>query len=358
MTRKIIHIDADCFYAAVEMRDNPALRSKAIAVGGDPGRRGVISTCNYAARAYGVHSAMPSKTAVRLCPHLLLLPHRFEAYREASQAMREIFSEYTEVIEPLSLDEAYLDVSQCQQFGGSATRIAEAIRADVKARVGITVSAGVAANKFLAKVASDWQKPDGLFVIPPANVQAFVADLPVAKIFGVGKVTAAKMANLGITSCGDLQQWSEAELAERFGSFGSRLYSLCRGVDDRPVKTHRIRKSLSVEHTYAQDLKGGEALRAKLPALIAELQGRLAKLDESYRPAKAFVKVKFADFSTTTLERGALTFDDNTYEQLFLEAVARANLPVRLLGVGVRFAGVSDGHADQLDLFEGGMSVE
>ncbi len=350
--RKIIHVDADCFYAAIEMRDNPALRDKAIAVGGDPGRRGVISTCNYAARAFGVRSAMPSKTAVRLCPQLQLLPHRFEAYREASQSMRSIFLRYSEVIEPLSLDEAFIDVSECDQFSGSATRIAEAIRAEVKRVVGITVSAGVAPNKFLAKVASDWRKPDGLFVVAPAEVPAFVSTLPVGKIFGVGKVTAARMHSLGIGTCGDLQQWTELALAEQFGSFGRRLYSLCRGEDDRLVKPHRIRKSLSVEHTYSEDLQGEGNCLAKLPALVAELTDRLGKLSASYRPNKAFVKIKFADFTATTLERAAQSFDETTFQPLLSEALTRGKPAVRLLGVGVRFAQVDSNSTEQLDLFE------
>lgn len=351
MSRKIIHIDADCFYAAVEMRDNPTLRSKAIAVGGDPDRRGVISTCNYAARAFGVRSAMASKTALRLCPHLTLVPHRFDAYRAASQCMREIFARYTPLIEPLSLDEAYLDVSECTALQGSATRIAEAIRAAVKQEVGITVSAGVAPNKFLAKVASDWRKPDGLFVVRPEQVAEFVRSLPVAKIFGVGKVTAGRMASLGIADCGDLQQWTLLDLVDRFGSFGNRLYSLCRGEDDRPVKPHRIRKSLSVEHTYEQDLVGDQACIEKLPSLVAELSQRLDLLRGDYRVHKCFVKVKFADFTSTTLERVTTDVSSATFQALLLEALKRQPLAVRLLGAGVRFVDPANSATDQLDLF-------
>lgn len=350
MPRKIIHIDADCFFAAVEMRDNPALRHQAIAVGGDPDQRGVISTCNYAARAFGVHSAMPSKTALRLCPHLLLLPHRFDAYRAASQAMRQIFTDYTELVEPLSLDEAFLDVSDTGHLGGSATLIAEEIRRRVQAEVGITVSAGVAPNKFLAKVASDWRKPDGLCVIAPAQVADFVAALPVARIFGVGKVTAAHLSRLGVVTCGDLQAFSLVTLVEQFGGFGQRLYDLCRGRDERPVRVERVRKSLSVEHTFAEDLRDSAACLGKVPALCAELAARLAKLDADARPGKAFVKVKFADFTGTTLERAGMPPTPETFAQLLAEALTRKALPVRLLGLGVRFQAPQ--LEQQLDLFQ------
>lgn len=350
MQRKIIHIDADCFYAAIEMRDDTTLVDKAIAVGGDPDKRGVISTCNYAARRFGVHSAMASKTALRLCPHLLLVPHRFEAYRAASHAMRNIFSQYTEIIEPLSLDEAFLDVSDSRHCRGSATRIAEAIRQQVKREVGITVSAGVAPNKFLAKIASDWRKPDGLFVIQPEEVATFLVSLPVKKLFGVGKVTAANMQRMGINTCGDLQHHSLLALVERFGSFGQRLYDLSRGVDDRPVKPDRIRKSLSVENTYAEDLAGQDLCLQKLPALFVELEQRLSKLGEAYLPVKTFVKVKFADFTSTSLERVGGKVELAVFSALLQEALERKALPVRLLGVGVRFRDMNQ-NAEQMELF-------
>ncbi|BFM10469.1 DNA polymerase IV [Simiduia litorea] len=355
MQRKIIHIDADCFYAAVEVRDNPALQNKAVAVGGDPRRRGVISTCNYAARAFGVHSAMATKTALRLCPHLTLLPHRFDAYRNASQRMRQVFAKFTDLIEPLSLDEAFLDVSQCDHYQGSATRIAQAIRAEIQREVGITVSAGVAPNKFLAKVASDWHKPDGLFVIRPDQVDQFVAQLPVKRIFGVGKVTAARMLNLGIETCADLQNWNAVELTAQFGSFGSRLYQLARGIDHRLVSPDRVRKSLSVENTYAADLKSFHQCCVQLPPLVEDLFARLAKLDRAYVPSKCLVKVKFADFTSTTLERSGLPPNLETYTSLLKEALERKSLPVRLLGVGVRFSDADLELAHQLDLFDSDM---
>lgn len=211
--RKIIHVDCDCFYAAIEMRDDPRLADKPLAVGGSAERRGVIATCNYEARAYGVRSAMPSRQALQLCPDLLIVKPRMDAYKAVSQEIHGIFRDYTDLIEPLSLDEAYLDVSACSHFAGSATRIADAIRRRVARELRITVSAGVAPNKFLAKIASDWQKPNGLFVITPAQVDEFVLALPVAKLHGVGKVTGQRLGRMGIQTCAQLLEWSKPALA-------------------------------------------------------------------------------------------------------------------------------------------------
>lgn len=349
--RKIIHIDADCFYAALELRDHPALAGKAIAVGGSASGRGVISTCNYEARRFGIHSAMPTATALRLCPHLVLMPHRFQVYKQASREMHEIFSHYATLIEPLSLDEAYLDVSNSELLSGSGTLIAQAIRKEIHARVGITVSAGVAPNKFLAKVASDWNKPDGLCVIKPEQVAGFVAELPVKKIFGVGRVTEAKMQHLGLHRCKDLQAWSEAQLVTHFGSFGSRLYSLCRGIDHRPVAPSRTRKSMSVEHTYASDLIGRDACLQQVPELLAELEQRLQKIESDLFISGCFVKVKFSDFSVTTLARSGVKPGADLYKTLLSEALERHTLPVRLLGVGVRLAPQQGATGPQLLLF-------
>lgn len=348
--RKIIHIDADCFYAAVEMRDNPVLKGIPMAVGGSSDRRGVITTCNYEARAFGVHSAMPTATAMRKCPDLTLVKPRFDAYREASAVMREIFFDYTELVEPLSLDEAFLDVSETRQCQGSATLIARDIRARVQQHLDITVSAGVAPNKFLAKVASDWEKPNGLTVIAPEDVNEFVRTLPVKKIFGVGKVTAAKLNRQGIETCGDLRQFDAFELTKRFGSFGKRLHELSHGIDDRAVKPSRRRKSLSVENTYASDLAGFAECQSRLPSLLEELERRLGEVDDDYVPAKAFVKIKFNDFTQTTVERHDSTADLETLSQLLAEGLERKGLPVRLLGVGVRFRDAAI--ATQLALFE------
>ena len=348
-TRKIIHCDCDCFYASVEMRDDPRLRGRPIAIGGKASRRGVIATCNYEARAYGVHSAMPTATALQRCPQLILVPPNMDKYRHVAAQIREIFSRYSELIEPLSLDEAYLDVSESPHFQGSASRIAEAIRQAVAREVGITISAGVAPNKFLAKIASDWQKPDGLTVIRPDQVDDFVRALPVTKIHGVGKVMATKLAALGIETCEQLQGWSELALVERFGRFGRQLYGYARGVDARPVKAERQRKSLSVERTFAEDLSPGEAADAALAQLIDELQRRLQPHSEQ-AIAGAFVKLKSREFKVTTIElRQEGKLDPACLPPLMIQAWARLHSPVRLIGVGVRFAAPVE--QQQLSLF-------
>ncbi|WP_341643925.1 DNA polymerase IV [Thauera sp. SDU_THAU2] len=336
--RKIIHCDCDCFYASVEMRDDPALRGRPLAVGGRPETRGVIATCNYEARAFGVHSAMPTARALQLCPQLLLLPPDFERYRAASKQILAIYRDYTPLVEPLSLDEAYLDVSGVDRCKGSATLMAEEIRARIRAEVGITASAGIAPSKFVAKVASDWNKPDGQFVVRPDEVDAFVAALPVKKIFGVGKVTAARLQALGVNICGDLRAWSLAELAQEFGSFGASLYRLCRGIDERPVCPDRIRKSLSIETTYVTDLPDLEACRTELKVLIGEFRERFDRARETRPVHKAVVKIRFDDFSRTTAECVCEAPDEQVWLALLDEAHARKARPVRLLGVGVRFA--------------------
>ncbi len=352
-TRKIIHCDCDCFYAAVEMRDNPALREVPMAVGGDPGKRGVISTCNYPARSFGVRSALASAQAKKLCPQLIILRGNMEKYRQASQQIHEIFRDYTDLIEPLSLDEAYLDVTDSTACRGSATLIAEEIRKRVREAVGITISAGVAPNKFIAKIASDWHKPDGLCVVLPEQVQEFVAGLPVEKLFGVGPATAAKLHGLGVSRCGDLRRYTGAELLESMGSFGERLFELCRGIDERPVQTSRRRKTLSIEHTYSQDLQGLESCLQKLPELLEELEQRLTRLDSSYRIAGALVKLKFDNFVQTTVEQRITEPDAAVYRALMDEGYSRGQRPVRLLGVGVRLKDLSQNEdIRQLSLFD------
>ncbi|MBO6753758.1 DNA polymerase IV [Spongiibacter tropicus] len=347
--RKIIHCDCDCFYASVEMRDDPSLRGRPLAIGGASSRRGVIATCNYEARAYGVHSALPTAIAVQRCPDLILMPPNMAKYKAVAMQVREIFERYSDCIEPLSLDEAYLDVSESPHFQGSASRIAEAIRHEVKTEVGIGISAGVAPNKFLAKIASDWQKPDGLTVIRPDQVAAFVRDLPVSKIHGVGKVMAAKMSALGIESCEQLQAWSELALVERFGRFGRQLYGYARGEDQRQVKPERRRKSLSVERTFAADVVPGAEADAALVQLIEELQKRLGQVT-GLPIVGAFVKMKSREFRITTVDRRLPQgLDTACYAPLMQEAWARLESPVRLMGVGVRFA--EEDEASQLSLF-------
>ena len=353
-TRKIIHCDCDCFYAAVEMRDDPSLSQYPIAIGGKSDRRGVVATCNYKAREYGVRSAMPTGQALKLCPDLVVIPATMAKYREASLKIRQIFHRYTDLVEPLSLDEAFLDVSQSTQCSGSATLIAAEIRRAIADEVGVTASAGVAPNKFLAKVASDLNKPDGQYVITPQNIDAFVEQLEVKRIYGVGKVTNEKLLRMGVKTCADLQRFQLLDLVDKFGSFGQRLYDLCRGIDNRPVNANSRRKSLSVEHTYSGDLSDQQACLARLPELLMELRSRLRRVDSDYIVTKQFIKIKFNDFTSTTLER-ALTngLPLESFVALFEEAWPRGARPVRLMGLGVRFIDAGEpGRAQQLDLFD------
>ncbi|OGT06289.1 MAG: DNA polymerase IV [Gammaproteobacteria bacterium GWE2_37_16] len=341
-SRKIIHIDLDCFYAAIEVRDNPALKGKPVAVGGLSSQRGVLCTCNYEARKYGLHSAMPTVKAFQLCSNLKLLPVDMEKYQAASQEIQKIFKNYTENIEFLSLDEAFLDVTGSKMYRGSATLIAQAIRQEIKAKQGLTASAGVAPNKFLAKVASEWRKPDGLFVIIPEEVDAFIKVLPITKIFGVGQVTAKKIFSLGINTCADLQKLSLSELMSAFGSFGARLHKLCRGVDDREVETDRERKSISVEETYWSDLPNQEDGILQLPLLLERLQSRLDE-SEDLKIVKIYVKIKFNDFSHTTAESlSAGELEIKAYEVLFKKGYQRQNKPIRLIGLGVRLQPIKE----------------
>jgi DNA polymerase-4 len=334
--RKIIHIDMDCFYAAIEMRDNPALKDRAVAVGGSADRRGVICTCNYPAREYGVRSAMATAHAMRLCPDLLLLPVDMPKYKAVAASIRTIFYQYTNKVEPISLDEAYLDVTDCLQYQGSATWIARAIRAQIFREQQLTASAGVAPNKFLAKIGSDWKKPNGQFVIPPAAIADFIVDLPIDKIPGVGQVTAKKINRLNIHTCQDLQLWPSEQLQEKFSAFGLKLFDYCRGIDKREVNPNRMRKSVSVEATFPADIKQLAQCLQKIAALFIQLQQRLENYAE--RAVKnQFVKIKFNNFAVTTVT--AITNEPklNLFEQLCATAYLRQQLPVRLLGVGVSF---------------------
>ena len=354
--RKIIHVDADCFYAAVEVREQPKLAGKPLAVGGRASRRGVIATASYEAREYGVRSAMASSRALNLCPQLVILPPRFDLYRSVSQQFHAIFRQFTDCIEPLSLDEAYLDVSDCQEFEGSATLIAEEIRRRVREELGLTVSAGIAPNKFLAKVASDWRKPDGQFTVAPAAIAEFVESLPVKRINGVGKVMTAKLADMGVTTCGDLQQVPLATLVKRFGKYGQRLSELARGEDERPVQPARVRKSISVERTFSDDITAPEDMQLAVADIVRELQHRFGKIADRYMPVKRVVKVKFRDFKQTTLEEilpddGSHWDDISAYQRLLQGAWARGGRPVRLLGAGLRLKPLGDENDEQLTLF-------
>lgn len=347
-TRKIIHFDADCFYAAVEMRDNPALRGIPLAVGGPADRRGVIATCNYEARAFGVRSAMPTRRALQLCPQLTIVLPDFARYKSASQAIFNIYRAYSDLIEPLSLDEAYVDVSDCQKHQGSATLIAQEIRARVKSETGLVVSAGVAPNKMLAKIASDWDKPDGLYVIRPQDIDAFVAQLPIEKLFGVGPRTAEKMHRLKLFTCADVRTRDLPFLRAQFGKLGTALYQSARGIDQREVKNNRLRKSISVETTFAHDLHGFADCVEKLPALHADLIGRIERNQALPLVHKTFVKLRMADFKVRTVEVNERDISVQHFEQLLDSACQKHAGKIRLIGLGVRLRAPDD--AGQLGL--------
>lgn len=334
--RKIIHIDMDAFFASVEQRDHPHLRGKPVAVGGSK-KGGVVAAASYEARTFGVHSAMPSSIAARKCPDLIFVKHRFDAYRRVSEQIRSIFFKYTDLVEPLSLDEAFLDVTDNKQGEESAIKIARAIKTQILADTQLTASAGVSINKFLAKVASDIHKPEGLTVILPQDVSEFLADLPLKKFFGVGKKTAERLHRLGIHKGADLLPYSKIELAQRFGKFGLYLHDIVRGVDNRAVQPHRIRKSISNERTYVPPLLGSAVVLETLDNQIEQLHRSCIRRGIKGRTIN--IKVRYADFTTLTRSHTA-ALSTNRVEDI---VVASRDLlteldidrPIRLLGVGL-----------------------
>lgn len=291
----------DAFFASVEQRDNPELRGQPIVVGGRPEHRGVVAAASYEAREYGIRSAMPSRTAVQRCPHVVFVHPRFDVYREVSNEIREIFHSYTDLVEPLSLDEAYLDVTHNKRGLPSATLIAREIKERIRERTGLTASAGVSINKFLAKTASDVRKPNGLFLIRPQEAEAFVAELPIEKFYGIGKVTAEKMHRLGVRTGADLRRFSEADLAKIFGKAGSFYYNIVRGRDERPVEPNRIRRSVGAEESYAEDLVTMPAILSALDEIAACLHRRISECQAFGRTLT--LKVKYADYQQVTRSR-------------------------------------------------------
>lgn len=355
--RKIIHIDMDAFFAAVEQRDNLQYRNKPIIVGGKPDSRGVVATCSYEARQFGIHSAMPSSHAYRLCPQAIFVKPRFEAYREASEIIRGVFARYTDRFEPLSLDEAYLDVSDSGLFQGSATLLAKQIKLDIRRETQLIASAGISYNKFLAKIASDLGKPDGLYLITPRQGAEFVANLPIGKFHGIGRATEKKMHELGIQTGKDLKRQPLEVLQQHFGKSAQYYYDISRGIDHRSVNGLRIRKSIGVETTFEDDIADLPTISRHLQQL---LQKTLAKLPEKNLEAYTLtVKIKYQNFVQITrgrtlsqpIREGAGT------EMLIAELLKSTDIAdkkVRLLGVtlsGLRSRG-SGRHYQQLDMFD------
>jgi DNA polymerase-4 len=333
--RKIIHVDMDAFYASVEQRDNPELRGKPVAVGG-AAARGVVAAASYEARSFGVHSAMPSVTAKRKCPELIFVPPRFDVYRAVSQQIREIFADYTPVVEPLSLDEAYLDVTQNRKRMEIATEIASEIRDRIKQTTGLNASAGISYNKFLAKMASDLNKPNGQAVITPKAGPAFVEALPVKKFHGVGPATAEKMHGLGIETGADLRQKTLEFLVEHFGKSGAYFYGIARGIDDRQVKPDRVRKSIGAEDTFSEDLHAYEPAREGLQPLIEKVWDYCEAHEIGAKTVT--LKVKYADFNQITRSKtvpsplAAIT-DLQAVVDLLLSPIFPPRKGIRLLGV-------------------------
>ena len=337
--RKIIHIDMDAFYASVEQRDRPELKGKPVIVGGDPQSRGVVAACSYEARKFGIHSAMASSTAYRICPDAVFIRSRFDVYRAVSSQIREIFCEYTDLVEPLSLDEAFLDVTENYKGMPSATLIAREIKKKVYDRTGgLTSSAGVSFNKFLAKVASDINKPDGITVITPEMADEFMDELPIRKFFGVGKVTEEKMFSFGIKTGTDLKKFKKEKLIQLFGKSGSYFYDIAHGLDDRPVEPNRIRKSIGKETTFSEDINNTDQMIEVLEDIAAKLENSLIKKDAKGRSIT--LKMKYFDFQSITR---SITIDEPAdsasvimkYVRSLLSKTEAGEKKVRLLGISI-----------------------
>jgi DNA polymerase-4 len=336
--RKIIHIDMDAFFASVEQRDNPDYRGKPVVVGGSPDQRGVVAAASYEARQYGIFSAMPSRTAIQKCPQLIFVRPRFEAYKEASNIIREIFYRYTDLVEPLSLDEAYLDVTVNKRDMPSATLIAKEIKACILKETELTASAGVSVNKFLAKTASSINKPNGLFLILPEQAESFAEKLPIDKFYGIGDVTAQKMRDIGVHTGADLKQWSENDLLRKFGKVGSYYYHIVRGQDDRPVMPNRIRKSIGAEESYAHDLSERHAMIVALEEIADIIKRRIERSETSGRTIT--LKVKYADYQQVTRSRTLTESIYDTGEMVkiaieLLDTTEVAQKHARLLGLSI-----------------------
>ncbi|HEX8037962.1 MAG TPA: DNA polymerase IV [Chryseosolibacter sp.] len=360
--KKIIHIDMDAFYASIEQRDNPEYRGKPVAVGGSPeGRGGVVATASYEARKFGVKSAMPARKALRLCPDIIFVRPRFDVYKVVSQRIREIFSRYTDLIEPLSLDEAYLDVTTDKLNIGSAIEIAAQIRKAIREELNLTASAGVSVNKFVAKIASDLNKPDGLTFIGPSRIEKFMEGLPVEKFFGVGKVTAARMKSMGLHTGADLKRMSEADLKKHFGKSGSFYYRIVRGIDEREVQAHRETKSIGAEDTFPFDLTAVEDMHDELLKISKTVSERM--LRNGLKGRTVTLKIRYHDFKLATRSRSFSDgIDDReTMYRIACELLESAGAPgrkVRLLGVSLSNFGTLEHHpaaagdrSDQLQLF-------
>ena len=346
--KKIIHFDLDYFFAQVELLDRPDLRNKPVAIGGPSLRKGVLSTCNYVARKYGLHSAMPTFKAFELCPDLVILKSNFSKYREYSQKVFEVFYKYSKKVQVVSVDEAYIDVTEYCSQGILAIDVAKEMKEEIYTITGLTGSAGVSYNKMLAKIASEINKPNGLCVISPEVFNKYGHEIKVSKINGVGKVMKEKLSSLGIETFGDLQKFSKLDLINLFGKFGAVLFDYCRGIDNREVRIDRVRKSLSVERTFYTNIMNEQKLRSELTNCFDEFNRRFEKYKE-FKIKSSFVKIKYSDFTQTTIECSADEINEKSFQVLFGRRFAERADPVRLLGLGVRFQ-IENENKDQLTL--------
>lgn len=345
----------DAFYASVEQRDFPEYRNKPVVVGGSPQGRGVVAAASYEARKFGIHSAMPASRAVKLCPNAIFVRPRFDVYKEVSQEIREIFFEYTDLVEPLSLDEAYLDVTDNHKKNPSATLIAKEIKQRIKDQTGLTASAGVSGNKFLAKIASDMDKPHGLYVITPEEAEPFIENLSIGKFFGVGKATQQKMESFGIKTGADLKKWEEVDLLKHFGKSGHHYYRIARGIDNREVKPDRVRKSIGKERTFSDDISDLEWISDFLDELSGKISDSMQKLDASGKTIT--LKVRYKNFETVTRST-TLGHYTNSREEIaglakrLLTETEAGIREVRLLGISVSSLNLTDGgiFGEQLEI--------
>ena len=349
--RKIIHIDMDSFFASIEIRDNPNLKNKPVAVGGKANERGVLTTCNYIARKYGLHSAMSSKTAIQLCKNLIIIPVDIVKYRKISKEIFKIFKCYSGKIEPVSIDEAFLDVSESEYCQGDPEEMARQIRSCIKNDFGITASAGISSNKLIAKICSDWKKPDNQFSICDDEIQNFIKTVSLKSIPGIGRVNFRKCKNLNMKSCNDMQKMSKDELIKIFGSYGYILFNLVRGIDNREIETNRTRKSISVEDTFLHDLNDTNSCKQQLSNLYIKLIERCKSSNVSANEVREiYLKIKFNDFEIITRQKKSCNIELNEFNNLFDSNLVKIIKPIRLLGIGFR---LNDKKAEpsQFDIF-------
>ena len=351
-TRKIIHVDMDSFFASIEIRDNSSLRNKPVAVAGKANERGVLTTCNYIARRFGLHSAMPTKKAIQLCKDLVIVPVNIDKYKKESIEIFKIFNCYSKKVEPVSIDEAYIDVTDSDYCSGNPEIMASQIRSCIKKDFGITASAGISVNKLISKICSDWKKPDNQFAISDSEVSSFIKNVDLHKIPGIGKVNFEKCRNLDMQICSDMYAYSSNDLSDLFGSYGNNLYKLIRGIDHREVETNRVRKSISVEDTFIKDIESLEECKTNISELYKKLTSRCQNLEIPLELVKEiFIKIKFSNFESITRQTKCNNLNLNQYIKLFDSNLDVIKKPIRLLGLGFTLR-QGKGNVVQYDIFD------